>query len=282
MMSKKSIVMIGGLGNQMFQFALYLAFQAQGKKTLLDISLYKQIKMHFGYELNRCFGIKSDLVTKGFLHIIFLRLILKFKPPTIVFKDSMAYSRLVFKSEAKYLIGYWQSEKYFDDISDIVRSAFIFKDIDKRNFLIGEKMKLENSVSVHLRRGDYVENPLYSNICTQDYYDKAIKLLIDNIEEKENIKFYIFSNDSEYAKEFCSKLEYASQLIDFNTETDSYKDMYLISKCRYNIIANSSFSWWGAWLNDFPEKKVVAPKKWYNTEDFNLYMDVVPSDWIKI
>ena len=77
-------------------------------------------------------------------------------------------------------------------------------------------------------------------------------------------------------------MEYASQLIDFNTETDSYKDMYLISKCRYNIIANSSFSWWGAWLNDFPEKKVVAPKKWYNTEDFNLYMDVVPSDWIKI
>jgi len=275
------IVINGGLGNQMFQYALYLALKDRGRKVKLDLSLYSYLKMHNGYELEKCFGIKKLDEKFSKWHLLKLRIVLKSKLKPIVYVDFQYFNPKVFNTTSKYLHGYWQSEKYFIQIENQIRQAFVFKGIDTLNAEIAAEIANNVSIALHVRRGDYLGNSIYSGVCTEDYYRTAIQLILSKISVNENIMFYVFSDDMEFSEKFIEKFKITYKLININNGADSYKDMYLMSKCTHNIIANSSFSWWGAWLNDNPEKVIIAPQNWFNSLE-NNYQDIIPDNWIKL
>ena len=167
------------------------------------------------------------------------------------------------------LEGCFQSDKYFRDCEGRVREAYRFRGIESGAFPLPEDyLRLEKqiedcqSVSVHIRRGDYLDEShggLYTGICTEAYYKEAFARMERLVP---GARFFLFSNDPEWTREhFESK---NCVLVEGSTEDTGYMDLYLMSRCRHNIIANSSFSWWGAWLNENPEKKVIAPAKWLN------------------
>lgn len=267
----------GGLGNQMFQYAMYKSLEKKGKLVKLDSkSFYETKKEHNGYELERIFDIKPNKPTKEDLEKFDENNISTlFKIKRKLFGDKKfvydtkeyIFNKDVYKLKNSYLNGYWQSIKYFEGIENDIKKDFRFKNqLDNKNLEILNEIENSNSISIHIRRGDYMspENyNMYGCIATPTYYKKAIKV----IEEKvENPTFFVFSNDMDWVKkniQINSRVFY----IDINSGNGSYKDMQLMSNCKHNIIANSSFSWWGAWLNENKNKIVVAPKKWINRED---------------
>lgn len=276
------IIVTGGLGNQMFQYALYLALKEKGRDVKLDTSFYSNVVMHNGYELEKCFGVNEPVVKQSKLHLFFLRLLLKIRPKILLQGDLLHFNERVFTSRSIYKSGYWQSEKYFKSIENQIRETFIFQNIDDDNKTLAKEISSHNSISLHLRRGDYLGSSMYSGICTEEYYMNAVEQIMLKIASKQDVKFYVFSDDKDFAKQFIRKLNLPVKLIDYNQGADSYKDMYLMSKCKHNIIANSSFSWWGAWLNSYPDKVVVAPNRWFNTDNEDCYKDIVPDSWLKI
>ena len=276
------IIISGGLGNQMFQYALYIALNEKGKNIILDTSLYNYVKMHNGYELERCFGLKKSKVKVTKWGTFKLRALLKFKPKSMMYNDKLYYDEQVFETNCNYLNGTWQSEKYFKQFETKVRQAFEFKVMDAKNQTLAKQISSANSVSLHIRRGDYVGNSRHDGVCMEEYYLKAITRLSREIGNDKDIKFYVFSDDKVFANQFINKLKLNAKLIDFNKNLDSYKDMFLMSQCKHNIIANSSFSWWGAWINNYPNKIVVAPKKWFGAGNENNYKDIVPDSWVKV
>jgi hypothetical protein len=193
------------------------------------------------------------------------RKVIGYKKTHILEKD-YAFNSLIFDMDDVYLEGYWQSEKYFGNIECQIRNLYIFPEItDKSNLDLADKIKSCNSVSLHIRRGDYLSEknaPMHGNICTKVYYDNAIKYISKNID---NPKFFIFTDDTEWARQQYKGEEYT--IVDQNHADNSFRDMQLMSLCKHNIIANSSFSWWGAWLNPNQEKMVIAPPKWFNLAD---------------
>jgi len=179
-----------------------------------------------------------------------------------------------------YLSGYWQSEKYFDDVSGIIREEFQLKNEPAGlNLELVRAMRGSQAVSLHVRRGDYVSNPIaasYHGVCSLEYYRTAIKL----IEEKvANPKFYVFSDDIPWCKENL-RFPQPATYVDHNSD-EPFEDLRLMSFCKHFIIANSSFSWWGAWLSRNQEKIVLAPKKWFLTREKDD-RDQVPANWIRI
>jgi hypothetical protein len=143
-----------------------------------------------------------------------------------------------------------------------------------------DNIKKVNSVSIHIRRGDYVTNKRHSKVfspCSHDYYSRAAKLIAD---QQPNPHYFVFSDDIGWAKANL-EFEYPTTFVDVNDEAHSHEDMRLMSLCNHNIIANSSFSWWGAWLNVNPEKVVIAPQKWFSDYKCNT-QDMIPENWIKI
>lgn len=267
----------GGLGNQMFQYAMYKSLENKGKLVKLDSkSFYETKKEHNGYELERIFDIKPNKPTKEDLEKFDENNISTlFKIKRKLFGDKKfvydtkeyVFNKDVYKLKNSYLNGYWQSIKYFEGIENDIKKDFRFKNqLDNKNLEILNEIENSNSISIHIRRGDYMspENyNMYGCIATPTYYKKAIKV----IEEKvENPTFFVFSNDMDWVKK---NIQINSQVfyIDINSGNGSYKDMQLMSNCKHNIIANSSFSWWGAWLNENKNKIVIAPKKWINRED---------------
>lgn len=283
---------IGGLGNQMFQYAFYEAIKEQYGDAAVDVNSFDNYNLHNGYELERIFGVKckySDKLTveklkdnKSDFFSKLRRKIIGTKKSYYIEKD-YSYDSDVFNLKLKkdlYFDGFWQTEKYFKHISNSIRNKLSFKEIDS-----GENMKILNrinnteSVSIHVRRGDYYSNPnafkKHGGICEIEYYNMAINIIKNKIK---NPMFFIFSDDIEWVKKYININN--KVMVDLNTASESYRDMQLMSNCKYNIIANSTFSWWGAWLNDHKNKIVIAPKKWFNY-DINT-KDVIPDEWIKI
>jgi hypothetical protein len=276
------IVISGGLGNQMFQYALYLALKRQGRNVILDTSLFNYTKMHNGYELERCFGFNDLKVKVSRWGILKLRFFLKYNIGSVVYADKSHYDIKVFKTKSRYLNGCWQSEKYFSQIQDEIQEVFEFKNIDTENQKLAKEIQSTNSVSLHIRRGDYLGNSKYEGVCSEEYYLKAINRLNKEISSHNDAVFYVFSDDIEFVNQFTSKLNIKTKIIAHNKSEDSYKDMYLMSRCKHNIIANSSFSWWGAWLNNNSNKIVVAPKNWFGNSTEDCYKDIVPKSWERV
>jgi hypothetical protein len=176
-----------------------------------------------------------------------------------------------------YLDGYWQSDKYFCDMKDEIVHTLKFREfMDIKNIQISSEMNCCTSVSIHIRRGDYIEryNNQFGNICTLDYYKKAMNYFNNKYT---NVIFYVFSNDVDWVKQ--NMMSENIKIIDWNNGYKRQDDMQLMTMCKHNIIANSSFSWWGAWLNTNPQKEVIAPNCWIND---NNNLDIWCEDWIKM
>lgn len=172
------------------------------------------------------------------------------------------YEANVLKIDDGYLDGYWQQEDYFKLIRDELLNDYKFNSvsgIELKNML--DIIEKNESVSIHIRRGDYANSSIYDNIANLEYYNEAINIIKSKVV---NPVFFIFSDDIEWVKENMKISN--SYIINFNRGLDSYKDMFLMSKCKHNIIANSTFSWWGAWLNINNNKIVIRPNKFLNTE----------------
>jgi len=184
-----------------------------------------------------------------------------------------------------YLIGYFQSEKYFESDKESIASAFRFRlplsvpstDIRKKI------LDAECAVSIHIRRGDYINDPAIASFLGGlpiMYYQRAIELVSQHFKK---CSFFIFSDDANWARANLTFIRQPAYFVNVNKGTESWQDMALMSHCKHNIIANSTFSWWGAWLNNNPCKMVIAPKKWFQTNNTAYSINsIVPDNWISI
>lgn len=265
----------GGLGNQMFQYAFYLSLK---KRYPLVLSLFdneESLHCHNGITLDSAFHINSANRAKWFrlvrshLPFVIRRARHVEQGNALLYED-----RFFSKSEQVTVFdGYWQSEKYFVPVADKVRNAFRFrKDLmNSRTLKFAETLQKGIFVSVHVRRGDYLPLVDYHGLCSESYYRDAMLFLRGKLPDA---VFVFFSDDIDWVKENlrCEDAVY----VDWNQGKDSWQDMYLMSQCKCNIVANSSFSWWGAWLNGNAEKIVVAPSRWFT---FSPNYDILPDSW---
>lgn len=281
------VKVIGGIGNQMFQYAFYMKMKSLGKDVRLYISDYKEDakvkymldKFHVSFDEATKLDLKKYIGIGGKISGAGRRL--AGKKPFVIYDERLdvGYQPEVLDIDDGVIGGYWQCEKYFKDISGDVRKVFSFTDdmLSNKCREIACKIESVNATSVHIRRGDYLlpENAQkYSGICTEEYYKKAM----DYIRERfADTKFFFFSDDPEWVRDnLCGD---GDVVVDCNTGDDSYLDIYLMSKCKNNIIANSSFSWWGAWINSNPNKMVIAPHRWFKHYEVS---DAICEDWIKV
>ena len=279
----------GGLGNQMFQYALLRKFVFLGKEVKADLSFYSKQNVP-SYQLEKIFGIKLPLATKEEINslkdnLTFLRKVRRFFhifwKNTDVQQVYFDFNKKIFNLDSAYLEGYWQSEKFFLDVKDSLLEEFSFSKISSSNRTFLKEMKNLNLVSIHVRRGDYESNPhaqkFHGNISTIKYYQKAIEHINSHTK---NPFFLIFSNDLDYVEKEFTFLK-NKKIVSINKNENSHLDMFLMSQCNHNILANSSFSWWGAYLNMTPNKIVICPKKWVNNKQLDS-PDIVPENWIRL
>jgi len=272
----------GGLGNQLQQYAMYRKFIEMGKETRVDLSWFqedvqqKQImprKLELSYfqgiELKECTeDEKTTLI--GNEKSLYVKLKRRLFPGEshYFYEDGRMYLPEVFRLEDAYIDGYWACESYYHELMPVLQKELQFPvSQDSRNIEIMKGIKQENAVSIHIRRGDYL-NPenaaIFGNICTEDYYQQAINIIRRKIS---NPHFYIFSDDGEYAREKYHTEEFT--VIDWNRDHNSFFDIHLMSCCKHNICANSTFSFWGARLNANKEKIVIRPLKHRNNQAYD-------------
>jgi Glycosyl transferase family 11 len=191
------------------------------------------------------------------------------------------FKRLKNAPENCYLEGYWQSEHYFlEHRKELLVQLSLSTALSAESLVLAEKMKQESAVSIHVRRGDYVSiahNTTLYEVCGEEYYTKAMEHIGEKIK---NPVFYVFSDEPNWFKEKITTTA-AVIFVEHNTGKKSYEDLWLMSLCQHNIIANSSFSWWGAWLNTNEAKTVIAPAKWFKNKEKNTN-DLIPKTWIKL
>jgi len=284
----------GGLGNQMFQYSTAYALSLlQSKQLKLDIQRFEKYEIR-DFELS-CFNLEVNKATlseskflKENIENIFEKLLRKLKgtkktlPVSYIKEKSYHFDEtlLSLKSEC-YLDGYWQSEKYFSMYREEILKQFTAKNSlhdDSQAYI--EKMQSVPSVSLHIRRGDYVSNPganSFHGLCSLEYYKSAVEEMNRRVP---NAHYFIFSDDLVWAKENLTFIDQIS-FVDLGEDVPDYEEIILMSKCEHNIIANSSFSWWGAWLGDINERMVIAPKRWFNDENIDT-SDLIPDRWIRL
>lgn len=276
----------GGLAGQMLQYSLGRALSLKhSAPLLLDIEWFNSnfensniTQREFGLDK---FQTQFTVFDNSFLNKTLRKLglktkLLKVKEKTFTFDENMLNV-----PDNAILDGYWFSYKYFDHIRDVLRKDFTPRQIDERNQALLTQIKnTENPVAVHIRRGDYVSNPnanKFHGVLSLDYYREAVRLITDKMP---NAQFYVFSDDASWVKEHFSFLK-NPVFVDFNRDANNHMDIFLMSNCKHNIIANSGFSWWGAYLNDNKNKTVIAPETWFLAKDMNA-KDVKPEGWISI
>ena len=270
------IQMSGGLGNQMFQYALYLKLKKLGREVKFDsTSSYirdnaRPIQLAV-FNIQYPEATKEELIEMTDSSMLLkdrIRRKLKGRKSKEYREEGFGYDPVVLTQDPAYLVGTFQSELYFQDIKEQVREAFRFDQSVMQQETLAMKDTIQNttSISIHVRRGDYLNaEEVYGEICTDAYYDGAIKYML---EKYPDATFYLFTNDLTWADFFVNARPFANiVVVKDNTEYTGYLDMYLMKHCKHNIIANSSFSWWAAWLNSHQEKTVIAPAKWLNSAE---------------
>ena len=272
------VVFTDGLGHEMFQYAMYLALKHRGFNPSINIGIISRNIVHNGFEICEDFEIDRNELNIvdggkfwGGLTVFVTRHLRRCCCET---EKNNQYFPGVFKTKKPIVYGYWQDERYFAGVEDEIRRAFTFRNIDRDNLAIGIKMSSINSVSIHIRRGDYLKYPNLQ-VCSPSYYRRAINYIQEHVESP---FFYVFSDDLEWSDRFMKQLGVDYCLVDNNRGKNSYKDMYLMTCCHHNIIANSSFSWWGAWLGNQKGKIVVCPSEWIKGK----YKDPCPPSWIRV
>ena len=289
------VKLMGGLGNQMFQYALgkHLAIKHNTKLKLdLTFLLDRTPRPDFtfrDYELgifNITASFASEKEVSDFLNVSKYthwkdRLKQKIYRYHHFIEQQFDFDEKVLNLPRNtYLEGYWQCEKYFIDPEEEIRKAFTFKDQPCAYYAaLGEQARKCNSVSVHFRRCDYVNNPLinsYHGECTIEYYERAMAKIRSQIP---SAVFFMLSDDITWVKKQFAGADHV--VFVENANHAGHEDMRLMSICKHNIIANSSYSWWGAWLNKNPGKIVIAPEKWFK-DSTRSFKDIIPEAWIKL
>jgi hypothetical protein len=284
----------GGLGNQMFQYACGKALAIKHNTSLVsDLSLLNKSVNNGGttkrsFDLLRVFNInvlESNVANLKSQKPLFYRVANVFaiklglngiQTTKYFIENKFSYNDSIEKvGKDCYLFGYWQSPKYFDSISSLILKEFTFSNqLDDKNSEMAGFITTVNSVSIHIRRTDF-KNTTHG-MCSLEYYEEAVKFISTKIA---NPHFFVFSDDINWVKKNL-KLSYQCMFISGNSGYKSYIDMQLMSACKHNIIANSSFSWWGAWLNQNPNKIVIAPKIWFVDKKLNdQTIDLIPDTW---
>jgi len=293
----------------MFCYAFALALQNAGHEVFVDTSLYKNKLIrggvdlcHNGLETEHLFGLKlaeaSDADVRrlstsaeGLLNRIRRKY---FTKKTHYIDTVFSYTPEIFQdTQERYLEGFWQTEKYFLPIEKDIRRLFTFRPplseqsaaLKDENHSYKDKGEDFSSASIHVRRGDYLATQSL-HVCTETYYNNAIVYVQKKYPQA---VFYVFSDDLDWCRknlDFCGA---KAIFVGWNTGSDSWQDMALMSMCRCNIIANSSFSWWAAWLNAVSDKIVLAPAIWnrrqleYADRYYGYdYSDVIPETWTRI
>ncbi|WP_316792775.1 alpha-1,2-fucosyltransferase [Pedobacter frigoris] len=284
----KIVRFLGGLGNQMFQYAFYKALQKRFPNVKADLQGFHDYGLHNGFELEDLFDIrvsraslfKSKLYQVHHKKWIYrkLRRVLNLKKAYQEEINLFGFDPEVFTNpKPAYYWGYWQNLAYFQDISKEIRADFTFSNLsDSKNQGALNSIQNSSSVSIHIRRGDYLTDPLLGGVCNLEYYQKAISYVQSRVDSP---KYFIFSNDIEWCRENLNLTN--CEFISWNNGTKSYLDMQLMSNCKHNIIANSSFSWWAAWLNQNNNNIVICPKKWVNNPKLDT-SGLLPKGWITI
>jgi len=291
------VKLMGGLGNQLFQYATGRALALKHKTELkLDLSFLnadpKNEYTKRGFELN-IFNTKYLIASYNDIDAFYKKSLLdkfisEYFPSSVLKKNifnqnDFSFMEDFFTSSSKrtYLNGYWQSEKYFSSIREILlKDLVIKKEMSEQCKFTKDLILNSNSVSLHIRRGDYVSDKNaneFHGTLPLEYYNKAMAHFNGLFKD---VKVFIFSDDMDWVKSNL-KLVNECEYVDFNTGENSVFDMYLMSQCKHNIIANSSFSWWGAWLNQNPEKMVIAPHLWFADKNLNT-KDLIPTSWLKL
>ena len=283
------VKIIGGLGNQMFQYAYAKALHQKGYIVKIDLSAFKTYNLHGGYQLDK-YQIDLEASTKKendkfrkntFSSKILRRLGIDFSKMSQE-KNLLFDNRFLEIENNNYIEGYFQCEKYFKSIREIILKQFTAnQEVSDYTKEIENKIKnSQSSCSLHIRRGDFVNNTNISihGVCDIEYYMKAIQFLEEKVA---NLNYFIFSDDIEWVKDNLA-IENAIY-IESKEKRIPHEDIYLMSLCSHNIIANSSFSWWGAWLNQNENKIVIAPKRWFADDEMQKQADdIVCEEWIKL
>ena len=286
---KENLIIInfdGRMGNQMFQWAFARAYQAKnGIMPIFDDSL-ETLKLQPFNLLKTLKVVPKPFFNKFLRKTIPLRKLrnklteIKYTLPTTQEANFCTFEEKLLSIQAPaYIRGFFQTEKYFSNIrQELLEDFRLIKPLNKKNKEILEQINNTNSISVHFRRGDYLKARV-ANIfgaCSEEYYQKGIDEIASKLDKKPTI--FVFSDDINWVKENIT-FKYDTVYVDANSGKQGFFDLELMKNCKHNIIANSSFSWWGAWLNENPDKIVIAPTPWLDNKDNN---DLIPEDWIKI
>lgn len=291
-----------GLGNQMFQYAYgrvlewkygvsvwYHFFgesEEHPRKTELDVFSINEINEPKNdiVESFKPFSVRRYRDERKYAKYLFYKLRRILQKNRLVTEPYPSQYLSCFENldinKNYFFLGFWQNSKYFKGYEVEIKKLFILK--DKGFYDTDIASEISNStfdtVSVHIRRGDYLTSGFIepTGIC---YYKKAIEQILVKLKKP---YFYIFTDDPQWVQdEFKFNIPFT--LITGNIGSDSYKDIILMSLCKHNIMANSSFSWWGAWLNENPNKIVIAPKKWYASAQRDKYAtEITPKEWIRL
>ena len=297
----KIVNIAGGLGNQMFQYAFAVMLQKRypNDRIMVDTQHYNtlvfkhfgSVNLHNGYEIDQLYANAplpvakaSDLrrVTRRIPNYVLSRLARKFLPKlkteyVASFSDNFAKREDVFTDGDRYYEGYWQSSKYYTDIIDELRHIYTPPSPNAYNTSMISRITSCNSVGIHVRRGDYKNAPEFNGICTHDYYKKAIASVVSDGDKH---TFFVFSNDIAWCRDNMPKMVGGHDIVfvDGNRGADSCWDMFLMTFCKELIIANSTFSWWGAFLNPYA-KNVYTPDPWLHRD---CVQEIIPPNWRKI
>ena len=287
----------GGLGNQLFQYATAKALAVK-HRTSVAFELRFLLKRAANdqhtfreYELD-ALGISpvepslAEKIGFGLVDIPAKKLLQKIVREIIAGKvyqeKSFDYDPGIENqtSANTYLNGHFPSERYFKSIESLLRTELQF--VGQPEASVVQRIKNSCSVSLHIRRGDYLTNPSalqYHGLCSINYYEQAIAFISN---KQPDIHIFVFSDDIAWARKNLS-FPFPTVYVDGNVGKSSYLDMQLMSLCRHHVIANSSFSWWGAWLNPSPDKIVVAPNRWFaDATAQSQAQDIIPDSWIQM
>lgn len=278
--------LMGGLGNQLFQYAAARRISIQQNTPLkLDLSFLEANTGHHTkrqFELHKL-NVDAEIATEKDIQV--MRMLRWWKPfQSVRIKDkgfSHFSQKVAHATNQVFLDGFWQSEQYFKPIADTIRNEFTFKQPLRDEYFLRliDRIKDSDSVSLHFRRGDYVDNPdtnKFHGVCPISYYQNAVNKIVPTLK---NPHIFIFSDDIHWVKSHF-KSELPLVFIEQSDE-ELHSDFRLMSMCKHNVIANSSYSWWAAWLNNNDQKIVVAPKKWFQDPKSQLKsVEMIPNEWI--
>lgn len=288
-MSQVIVRISGGLGNQMFQYAAGRSVATRhGVPLLLDLSSYQSPKAR-PYDLHH-YPLRADVLpvparpTSGIARLLRPSLSrAKPEPGPLVYREPHHHFDPALFDRPRPLVmdGYWQSWRYFADIADeVARDLTPLAPLDPANRRMADQIASCVAVAVHVRRGDYVSKPrvtAFHGLCGPDYYAEALRHMLEAAAPE---RVFVFSDDLDWVREHMS-FPLPATFVDVNAADRGYRDIQLMSLCRHHVIANSSFSWWGAWLARHPGQVVVGPKAWFQSPTHDT-SDVMPPTWVRL